>query len=490
MKTCSWVAVLCLGLVSCGTSAPELPGVLTPAERALFVSDLPNRGDRVDALVAARRPRTTSPGGSIDVAEACEDLAALFATVERIHPSFWLPFGNPMGEARWKARAGRWLDHLTDEGRVARSDLALVLSYATAGFEDGHTGLRLWDHPEGVVEDDAVYPPWPLLWSGDRWTVDGVEVVSLNGRPPSEALEAVLLAVSGERLAWRAQVASDHWGYYLRLVDPFAGTQRFDLMLINGQKRSEPPVDRYRFERARSARNSAPLPRPAFVDLGRGVGLYTYPSFDASGPGLAAIDRVMGQVKAAGVTDLVIDLRNNGGGSTVAGEALLGHLTTRPYRQFRSTVIRWSDEALAQVGRDLWLVPYREGTWTRFNNGPEATGTRDPFVSVKLHLLVGPGTFSSASVFAATVADYALGDLWGYETGGVRTAAGDRIDTRLPETGWALGVSHKLFFGPVAVAGESRHGVVPQHRATAGALAPYRGADDPQVAWVFASLRP
>jgi len=479
-----------VALVSCGTWVTKADAVFTPEEQALFLSAIPDRGDRVDALVRNRPPRPAPKANSLSAADARADLDALFDAVERIHPSYWLAFGGQEGYRHWRSRAGAWLDHLTYQGSVSRSDLALVLSYATAGFEDGHTGLPLRWEAGGQVSAVGVVPPWPLVWKGDRWMVDGSELLRLNGQTPDRALEPVLLAVPGETLAWRANLASDELGYYLRLVDPFAGVRRFRAELADGRVLEGPPGERWRFEADQRLAGAGPAPGgPVFTDLGGGVGLYDYRSFDASEGGLKAMDEVFRQAAAAGVRDLVIDLRANGGGSTNAGDALLGHLTQTPFRQFRRVLARWSREAAEQSRRGGQQITPLEGCWTWFDGAPAPVAARSPTLPCRLHLLVGPGTFSSASDFAMAVLDYGLGDLWGYETGGVRTCAGDQLRVSLPKTDWALGVSWKVFFGPKPTPGESRHGAQPDHPATAEVLAPFRGEADPVRAWAVAGIR-
>ena len=57
---------------------------------------------------------------------------------------------------------------------------------------------------------------------------------------------------------------------------------------------------------------------------------------------------------------------------------------------------------------------------------------RDNKFTGSVYVLIGPGTFSSASDFASVIEDYDLGTLVGEETGGQRQCFGDCFGARLP----------------------------------------------------------
>ena len=83
-------------------------------------------------------------------------------------------------------------------------------------------------------------------------------------------------------------------------------------------------------------------------------------------------------------------------------------------------------------------------------------------------MLVGPETFSSAGMFAATVKDYNLDALIGEETGGTRQGFGEVLSVKLLNSGLRPQVSCKQWFAPVPRPGDSRRGTVPDIPAMTG----------------------
>ena len=102
-----------------------------------------------------------------------------------------------------------------------------------------------------------------------------------------------------------------------------------------------------------------------------------------------------------------------------------------------------------------------------------------------LYVLVGPETFSSAGMFAATVKDYQLGVLIGEETGATRQGFGETLSVRLPNSGLGFQVSCKQWFAPVPHPGDSRRGTVPDVPVDEAVLESYPDADDPVLSFAL-----
>jgi hypothetical protein len=100
--------------------------------------------------------------------------------------------------------------------------------------------------------------------------------------------------------------------------------------------------------------------------------------------------------------------------------------------------------------------------------GETVTITFDPVVpgdntlrfSGDVYLLIGPGTMSSASLFAATMRKYEIATLIGEEAGGSATPYGNIIDAYLPNTGL------KVWMPTSVIYGNSTGPIVPDHVVT------------------------
>ena len=66
----------------------------------------------------------------------------------------------------------------------------------------------------------------------------------------------------------------------------------------------------------------------------------------------------------------------------------------------------------------------------------------------QVYVLIDEGTYSSATMFAATIKDYGIGTLVGEETGGLASHFGEVYPFRLPETKLSFGCSSKQFMRP------------------------------------------
>lgn len=148
-------------------------------------------------------------------------------------------------------------------------------------------------------------------------------------------------------------------------------------------------------------------------------------------------------MKAAGTRTLVIDVRHNGGGDDAMWlQGLLPHIADRPYRwasRYTKKVIREDPAKPERIGEVL------SGTVETWSSPAPA----DPLhFDGKVYVLIGPGTYSSAVLFANTVQDFRFATLVG-EGGSVRsTQTGGVQKIALAQTGLALWCPRLLLVRP------------------------------------------
>lgn len=137
------------------------------------------------------------------------------------------------------------------------------------------------------------------------------------------------------------------------------------------------------------------------------------------------------------IDNLIIDLRANGGGTTI-NYAIVKHL---PISEFKSVSVftRYSD--LAQSQRDHEI---NEGLWSK----PSSTNDQrmERTYDGRLFVLVGNYTFSAASDFAMFVKINNLGTIVGAPTGGAVKCYGDVIYCELKNTGIKYQLSYREWF--------------------------------------------
>nr|MCU0493375.1 S41 family peptidase [Chloroflexaceae bacterium] len=173
------------------------------------------------------------------------------------------------------------------------------------------------------------------------------------------------------------------------------------------------------------------------------------------------------QIKQDNVQHLIIDLRQNGGGDSGLGNALLGYLTDKPFTQFARSEWKIS----AQTRSNSGAVDKPDGSIIASVNEAHAPPDNPLRFRGDVYVLIGPTTFSSATALASTFKDYQLGVLVGEETGGLATAYGDVYSFKLTRSGLYAGVSFQHFTRPSGQ--DDGRGVLPDHavRPTAADIA-------------------
>jgi hypothetical protein len=185
---------------------------------------------------------------------------------------------------------------------------------------------------------------------------------------------------------------------------------------------------------------------------------------------------------------LVIDLRQNEGGSSSYGDELLRYLTAEPFAQLSRSEIAVSreirNEFIGYVPGFLrwvplqYLHPLLRPLWTN-ELGQTATIRFDPVQPeerpLRFHghvtVLIGPGTMSSASLLAATIKEHDIGTLVGRPAGGYATHYGNVIETRLPNSGLPVDMPTSVNYG------NSTGPITPDHRVRERVTDLVRGQD-------------
>jgi hypothetical protein len=159
-------------------------------------------------------------------------------------------------------------------------------------------------------------------------------------------------------------------------------------------------------------------------------------------------------IKEKGITNLVIDVRENRGGCGFAGAELLKYLANKPFRQIEKIEQRLGPEfhelceqygininrmMADEYGIDLENLKSRGD----YKPGITVTG-QEPFKNPhvpsdrfkgSIYLLIAEPTFSAASNFTGAVKYFEIGTLIGQETSGKKDHYGQVVPIQLPNSG-------------------------------------------------------
>ena len=172
-----------------------------------------------------------------------------------------------------------------------------------------------------------------------------------------------------------------------------------------------------------------------------------------------AVDQMFKRVASDRPRVLIIDIRENGGGEDSAAQALLRHLTEKPFRLHTSAQLKRSKEARDFIS-SMIRIPFR---WLRLHyipsevrqyfTGQVGTLSRplerplkerpraEPFFDGPVCVLTGPRTYSAAVEFAEAVKTFGLATIVGEETGGQPNSFGNGFPFTLPRSGLLVNVA-------------------------------------------------
>ena len=256
-----------------------------------------------------------------------EDLEFLYQTLEKAHPDL---FAN-MPEGRFlerKAAIEAGLEEVDD------FTFALELQSLAALAGDSHTTLALG----GSLSQTVHYYPMSLLYRDGRWYLSaapaerrellGREVTAVNGRSMEEtadAFGAVLSADNGVKLRRQYRQVCNVADYYAYLGLAKAG-EPLALTLADGKTVSIAPMPYLSLGEAEIVQLGAEVPQPATARQKcnycalplSGQVYYIQYNVCQEDPALPMEDfaaQVQADLEAGGYSRVLVDLRNNGGGS-------------------------------------------------------------------------------------------------------------------------------------------------------------------------------
>ena len=194
------------------------------------------------------------------------------------------------------------------------------------------------------------------------------------------------------------------------------------------------------------------------------IALIEFPTMDSTlgGQWDRHLDEAIRAANARKAVGLIVDVRENGGGDTGLGDALLARITDRPYRLAARMVWRRSpesDELIRMTTKPAWrwLLPIglriAEPDYMRLGHGEdlvvEDAPTRHAPVAPSFRgptcLLVGEFTFSAAMMLADGARTYDLMLTIGEPTGGVPNELAGVGPVPLPNSRIPVSFSQKLY---------------------------------------------
>jgi len=170
------------------------------------------------------------------------------------------------------------------------------------------------------------------------------------------------------------------------------------------------------------------------------------------------LDPYFAELKEKGVTDLIIDLRTNSGGSSYPAEAILQRIAHKPYQQTGGSTMRvsaqfrefvddlpWSFRLIVKNGmlKDYYKHPI--GTNLEKVSEPTLPKKVKHRFSGQVYALIGSGTHSAAMMMANAIEDFDLGLVVGEPTVSIPRELSNALPMKTPNAQIAFTVPASLF---------------------------------------------
>lgn len=167
------------------------------------------------------------------------------------------------------------------------------------------------------------------------------------------------------------------------------------------------------------------------------------------------------KLKEQPIENLLIDQRNNGGGSSDIGDILISYLVDKPFNQFDSIEVKTS-RATKSMDRPSDLRVNSAGVIII-----NQLGLLNPQVSEKhfdgdVYVLTNHMTFSSAANLAWVLKKSERIKTIGEETGGMSISFGNTVQIKLPISDIGINISFAKFYQSGADESDI-HGVLPDY---------------------------
>ncbi len=425
-----------------------------------WVSDNPLEDPPADML-------RLSPSGKLTRGQAAFDIDALFYTISEVHPAMFSVCCHDSLMRAVNEVKGSLPDSIT------RAELYMRLAPLLAMIGDGHTYLVFPFND--VFTADLRRLPVSFVINTSDYTMrvkscidgtipEGAEVTAINGLAVREMLERMMTFVSGERDFFRLSMVNYDFSALFEMLyaaDEYEITYR----VPGSRKTSAATLAAATWEEIsrRLPKKKARSRWQAYsfeLMKDKNVAVMDFRSFYDENNMKHFADSMFAAIRENGITNLIIDIRENGGGVSLVGDELLKYISPVPFTQFEKEFVRVTPTTLRlceDIGTPRIEMYYMEEK-DMVKPLTQAEGRFDGHV----YLLISHNSFSSAASFAWAFKQFGMGTVIGEETGGMGVSYGDCVNYRLPVSGLSCLISFKRFWHYGADERDI-HGVLPDY---------------------------
>lgn len=444
---------------------------------------------KVDLLATHHTVQPQEFNKKFQPSELKTDLDFLVKTLEDVHPDLYVYTPKSV----FTQAKGKIAVELNSS--MSRLDFYLRVAPLVAMLNEGHTKLYPpWEEYHHFLRNGGLVFPFDLDlresrafitadYSSDTLIAAGSELLSINAIPIKQIVDSLLNFISSEKIATKLESLEESFRHSLWLIYKFEGDFEVEFTSNLDGKRYIQKIAGITYDAIKTKTkpdseettevyytyHSSPHEKIGIIDFRKFVDLEKFEIF---------LRRTFEQIQKEGVTDLIIDIRENPGGYSELEDVFLSYISDKPVinclkmdikvskqlKNYLRSTLRWYVKWLPiqyihPTWRKIWTTP--EGDLVIIRQEPEKPKYNPLRFDGGVYVLIGPSTYSTAQDFAAAIQDYKLGTLIGEETGGVASSFGAWYPFDLPNTRLWVFVSTKRILRP-----SEKHdgrGVVPDY---------------------------
>ena len=419
-------------------------------------------------------PEVLGQGKAFSMEQMIQDIDTLFSTIEKVHPDMYANYAKQQLEKEIE-RTKSELEPSGDVFYLFKQITPLVVKLG-----DGHTSVFSPIHGDENL-DHILFFPFPVKVATNKiisvkndYTPAqnaipvGAQITSINNRSAAEMVAEMIHYVSGEKDFYK--IARLEWLFTPLLCALYRDTI-FEIEYLFNQKNYATSVKgisyKERYDRPQQNSTDSDNLYSFSILPDKNMGIIEFNSFSDLDRFKLFLDSIFQVLQKENIENLIIDIRENGGGNSSLGDELFQYISPVPFTQWGKGVVKFSD-----IQKQYHKTIYNYET-----TNPNGIETFDVDALIELnenhlrykgnvYLLISHSTFSSAASFSWAFKYFKMGTIIGEETGGMAVCFGDVINQKLPNSGISYGISHKKFY-QYGATDDNVHGTLPDYEIEA-----------------------
>ncbi|MFW5701264.1 MAG: S41 family peptidase, partial [Cyclobacteriaceae bacterium] len=420
------------------------------------------------------------------------DIEYLHSALIKFHPGLY----DYLGKEKLDSLISAQIEMVTDS--VNYYDFFKILSAIFPQVKDNHTDFGGSPRHSNELLKEHVFIPLDVVLINDNLYVTkdcsttgeisaGAKILGINGKNISDIIKEIndVLPSDGNNLTYKAQFFKSFFkGLYLQAIEnpskysidyiPYNEEHSKEVQLL---ALSNDSINSIRTTRYTNYNTDEKL--LSYKQINDKTGLLTIKSFNIywiknNGQNFNHfLDSSFAQIKADNIENLIIDLRDNGGGRTPFGMLLYSYLTDKPFTYIDSTFVnRFWDYNYSDNFLRIPRIEYDKRSYVQLDNESYLVNTYPlQYCNVvpennfkgKVYILINGGSISCTGLFCSIARKNDRATFIGEESGSAYGGfSADPFVILLPNTLFKVLISGMKF--QITANGDLSRGVIPDYQ--------------------------